>query len=277
MVSPSSSPPRTRIVAFTGARGAYSQRAAERFFGAGVPRLTCPTAADAVRALVERRVSHVVVPVENSVTGAFAGVAEAFFQGDVRIVGEVSLPIRHCLLAAPGTRFEDLSVVTSHPSALAQCRDRLTAWGFATRPSSDTGRAAEELAHAGDKALGVLGSRELAETYGLEILAEGLSDRPDNRTRFLVLADPVDAEGTSGMRASLLVGPVHAPRALKTLRIQLESLGACRVRVPFLGSEDGSRFLGEFDHRSRPGEEVVRLACETLPHRFLGSWQPADA
>ena len=173
----------------------------------------------------------------------------------------------------PGTRLEDLSVVTSHPSALAQCRDVLSAWSVATRPSNDTGEAAQELARGGEKGLGVLGSRELAATYGLAVLAEGLSDRPNNRTRFLVLAPPAEA-APSGLRGAALVGPIHAPRTLKTLRIQLESLGASRVRVPFLGSEDGTRFLFEFDHRAGDVAAVVDEACGAVPHRFLGCWNP---
>ncbi len=263
---------RSLPVAFTGARGAYSQRAAERFFGAARPGLTCSSATEAVRAVVGGRASHAVIPVENSITGPFPGVAEAFFEGQVVVTGEVELPIRHCLLAAPGTRLEDLTVVTSHPSALAQCRDLLTGWGVATQPANDTAQAAQDLARTGDKALGVLGSRELAATYGLEILAEGLSDRANNRTRFFVLG--ARGSGRPGLRSAVLIGPVQAPRALKTLRIQLESLGASRVRIPFLGSQDGTRFLGEFDHRGREAERLVGAAQESLPVRFLGCWDP---
>ena len=264
---------RSLPVAFTGAKGAYSQRAAERFFGASRPSLTCQASIDAVKAVVDGRASHAVVPVENSVTGAFPGVAEAFFEGEVSVLGEVDLPIRHCLLAVPGTRLDELTVVTSHPSALAQCRDVLGDWGVATRPSNDTGQAAQDLARGGDKALGVLGSRDLAVTYGLEVLAEGLSDRPNNKTRFFVLG-PSDEGVSEGLRCAVLVGPVKAPRTLKTLRIQLESLGASRVRVPFLGSEDGSRFLIEFDHRAGDVQQVVEEALSSVPHRFLGCWNP---
>ena len=272
-MSQSSPTPRSLPVAFTGARGAYSQRATQRVFGPGTPTLTCNGVVDAVRALQDGRAGHAVLPVENTVTGSFPGVAEAFFQGEVAVVGEVELAIRHCLLAVPGARLDELAVVTSHPSALAQCRDTLRQWEVATRPSSDTGQAAGELARGGDRALGVLGSRELAETYGLEVLAEGLSDRPHNHTRFFVLS-PAAGLRDDGLRSAALLGPIQAPRTLKTLRIQLESLGASRVRVPFLGSEDGSRFLIEWDQRSGAAREVVADALASVPHRFLGSWNP---
>lgn len=262
-------------VAITGARGAYSQRAAERFFGHSRTLLTSSSVDAAVQAVRDGRASHAVLPVENSITGPFPGVAEALFEAPVAVVGEVVLPIRHCLLAVPGAQLSDLTVVTSHPSALAQCRDRLMSWGVAARPSSDTGQAAEDLARSGNKSLGVLGSRELA-AYGLEVLCEGLSDHPGNSTRFLVLASSAEeAPAPDGRRGALLVGPITAPRTLKTLRIQLESLGATSVRVPFLGSEDGTRFLVEFDHRSRPPREVADDVGGSLPYRFLGAWTPA--
>jgi prephenate dehydratase len=260
-------------VAFTGARGAYSQQALERYFGLHQAGLTCASQADAVRAVQDGRASHAVLAVENSITGPFAGIAEALFEGELVIAGEIVLPIRHCLMALPGTRLDDLTVVTSHPSALAQCRDWLASWSLATRPASDTAQAASDLAASGDRALGVLGSRELAALCGLEVLVEGLSDRADNRTRFFVFRAR-NGVAPRGARAAILVGPLAQPRALKTLRIRLESLDARRVRAPFLGSADGTRHLVEYDPCRASGEELAHAACGTVPFRFLGAWNP---
>ena len=229
-----------------------------------------------MRAVTEGRAAYAVVSVENSITGPFAGVAESLCEHPLALLGEVVLPIRHCLLAAPGTRLEDVSVVTSHPSALSQCRDWLAGWGVATRPMSDTAEAARELSESRGAGTGVIGSRTLATTYGLEVLAEGISDRPDNQTRFWILGHQPggDAEAT---RTALVVRPVTAPRVLKTLRIQIEARDARRVRVPFLGSEDGTCFVIEFDHRPGTGREIAEEACAGLKTRWLGSWSPSTA
>lgn len=278
-VTPSTSQASTLPVAFSGAPGAYSEEAAHQFFGAGRATLTCGSSAEAARSVQEGRAGRAVVAVENSLTGRFAGMTEVLFDSGLGVVGEVRLPVRHCLLGAPQARLEDISVVTSHPSALAQCRDWLTSWGVATRPASDTAAAARELASSREAALGVLGSRVLAELYHLDVLAEGLSDRKENETRFLVLAPAGDVDETAidadTWRTGLLVGPVEAPRALKTLRIRLEAFDAWRARVPYLGSEDGTRFLVEFDHRPQQGASLAARACEGLPFRILGSWAPA--
>ena len=143
-------------------------------------------------------------------------------------------------------------------------------------PAEDVSIAAGELAHSEDRALAVIGPLELADVHGLEVLAEGISDKAENLTRFLVIGAPEEsADAVHGRRCAVQVGPLRAPRALKTLRIQLESLGASRVRVPFLGSGDGRRFLIEFDHRAGRGPEAAEEACGPLPHRVLGAWKPS--
>jgi prephenate dehydratase len=263
----------TLPVAFSGAPGAYSEEAARRFFGAHTLTLTCGAADDALSAVVDGRAGFAVVPVENTVTGYFAGLVEAVFERELGVVGEVELPIRHCLMGVPGARLDEITVVTSHPSALSQCRDWLAGIGVATRTAPDTGRAAEELMDSRDLALGVLGSRTLANRHGLAILAEGLSDKPDNRTRFYVFG-PAAAADASATRTAVLLGPVVQPRELKTLRIQLESHGAKRTRSPFLGAQDGARFLVEFDHDPGGGMDIAGSSSERPRHRFLGSWRP---
>lgn len=266
-------PSRALPIAFTGSHGAYSEEAARRHFPGATATLTCASPEDTVSAVAARRASHAVLAVENSITGPFDGIADALFAADVFVVGEVRMAMRHCLMAAPGAKLDEIAVVTSHPSALAQCRDWLASWGVASRPAPDTAAAAERLAATGDAATAVLGGRALAALYGLEVLAEGLSDRPDNTNRFLVLAAAPTGDDDA-RRTALRVGPVAAPRALKTLRIQLEARGASRARVPFLGSSDGSRYVIEFDHRAGEGAAIAAAALADLPHHFLGSWSP---
>src|SRR5690349_18493849 len=62
-----------------------------------------------------------VLPVENSIGGTIHRNYDLLVQRPLPIVGEIELPVRHSLLALPGTRIEDLKQVYSHPQALAQC------------------------------------------------------------------------------------------------------------------------------------------------------------
>lgn len=260
-------------ISFSGAPGAYSEAAAHRFFGAATSTLTTRDLGDALDAVAQGRARAAIVAVENSITGPFGGLPDALAGRDLQIAGEVVMPLRHCLMAVPGASLESVTSVVSHPSALGQCRDWLARTGFAARPASDTAAAAQELVASGEAGTAVLGSRVLAELYGLEILAEGISDSIDNVTRFLVLQKREASGALDGTeRSAVLVGPVDQPRALRTLRIHLESLSAKRVRAPFLGARDGRTFLVEFDHPGAAGEDIVRRACGALPFQMLGSW-----
>ena len=217
-------------IAFSGAPGAYSEEAALRFFGSKALTLTCRSSSDALEAVSSGRAHQAVVPVENTVTGFFDGIVEALSDySDLGVAGEVELPIRHCLIGVPGARLEDIALVTSHQERVVavqglaeRCRRE-----YATRRRYRS--SGPRVAESRSQGMAVLGSRNLADRYGLSILAEGLSDRPDNRTRFYVIgpkAEIGDANpGTGGTRTAVLLGPVSEPRVLKTLRIQLESLG----------------------------------------------------
>jgi prephenate dehydratase len=122
----------------------------------------------------------------------------------------VDVPVRHCLLALPGTSIADIRYVGSHPAALAQCtrlfaaNDALVACaafdtagaarelatlgelGDATRPrTSDTWYSA--LAIDGPTRLAAIASADAGRQYGLSILREGVQDNPTNVTRFAVV------------------------------------------------------------------------------------------
>jgi len=108
----------------------------------------------------------------------------------LHIVGEVQLPVHHCLLALPGVRKEYLTRVISHPQALAQCEHTLTELGLnITREAvDDTAGAAEYVAAKGLRDTAAIASARAAQLYGLQILADGIQDDSGNVTRFVMLA-----------------------------------------------------------------------------------------
>jgi len=73
----------------------------------------------------------------------------------LHIVGEVTVAVRHCLLALPGVAKADLRRVASHYQALAQCDGYLRALpGVARTAAADTAGAARAIAESGDRRAG---------------------------------------------------------------------------------------------------------------------------
>jgi prephenate dehydratase len=183
-------PPR---VAFQGEPGAYSDEAAHTWFGEGVEGVACREFRDVTRAVVNGRADFAVLPVENTLAGSVGPALDALLETDLEIEGEVVRPIHHCLLGLPGARAEGLKRVMSHPVALVQCLRF-----FEERPDveavavHDTAGAARLVAEGADPSVGALASESAGARHGLTVLARDLQDRPDNSTRFYVVAPAAD-------------------------------------------------------------------------------------
>ena len=174
-------------VAFQGDHGAYAESAIEQIWRHPVEAIPYPTFMATVRAVEHETADACVVPVENSIVGRVdAGWQALAAHPQLRNVAEVSVPVRHCLMAPRGATLEGLQSAASHPVALAQCTRFFEqhSWIKSTK-SFDTGGAAREVAERGDITQGAIASRAAAERYGLAVLEEGIQDVRDNYTRFI--------------------------------------------------------------------------------------------
>lgn len=203
-------------VAFQGERGAFSEVAVLAYFGPGAEPVPCPAFADAFDRLVAGAVAAAMLPVENSYAGDVGEVYDLLRRHPVRVRGELQLPVRHCLMALPGTRLEDLRVVRSHPQALAQCRDFLHRRGLLAEPTYDTAAAARQVAEAGRRDLGAIAARPAAHHYGLTILAEDVQDAAGNMTRFYHLERTVPGDEPAPAAAGPRKGGQRAEPAAPT-------------------------------------------------------------
>src|SRR5918993_2578532 len=100
-------------IAFQGAPGAYSEVAAQRAWP-GVETVPCEHFEDVLAAVAAGRVSHGLLPIENSIGGSIHRNYDLLLEHDLPIVGETELPVIHNLLALPGTPLEEIRRVFSH-------------------------------------------------------------------------------------------------------------------------------------------------------------------
>lgn len=200
------------IVAFQGVRGAYSEDAVFSFDDSA-STFECPEFVDLFEAVKSGKADLGMLPVENSIEGSVTAANDLLFQSDLKVVGEVMVHIRHCLIGHPDASLEDVRLVYSHPQALAQCRDLLTSHPeWQKVPAFDTAGSVRMVKERGSREEAAIASRRAASTYGMKVLLEDVQSVKDNITRFFVLSRE-EATGI-GNKTALAFTAQNRPGAL---------------------------------------------------------------
>jgi prephenate dehydratase len=205
--------PNARI-AFQGERGAFSEEAAIKLLGEKitlVPRLTFEAA---FRAIFEGLADYLLAPIENSLAGSVHRSFDLLVDSNLNIIAEEIIPIAHNLIGPPGSRFDEVRVVESHPVALAQCEQFFVEHPRLKRiATEDTAGSVRAVMLAGDVHRAAIAGRRAAEIYGGTILREHLEDNAENYTRFWLLS-PSQTEPEDADKLSLFFQLDHRPGAL---------------------------------------------------------------
>lgn len=199
-------------VAFQGEHGAYSEEACRRHFDDAVTTLPCRTFEEIFAAVEVGQADFGAVPVENSTAGSINKSYDLLLDHDLKVHGEILLRVRHNLLTVRGNA-GTITMVRSHPQALAQCESYLNRRKLAAVPWYDTAGSAKDLAADPTPGVAVIASKLAAEVYGLEIIDEGIEDMPNNYTRFFVVGkgDPPRSERS---KTSLVFAVPNTPGSL---------------------------------------------------------------
>lgn len=263
-----------QLVGFQGEHGAYSEMAVRKWDTKAVP-IPCAEFSDVFEGVQNGSLDLGIVPVENSLEGGVNAVNDLLVETSLHVVGEVQLPIHHCLLALPDTDYREIKMVYSHPQALGQCRGFLTRNKLEARPYYDTAGAAMMLVSERPKAAAVIASRLAAEIYNLEILKEDIEDHESNSTRFLVLSREKGKE--NGNKCSIVFSTLHKAGALFSVlkifadaelnltRIESRPIRDERKKFAFLldfqGSESDPRVQQALDKAQKEMASFRLLGC----------------
>jgi prephenate dehydratase len=176
-------------IGFLGPAGTYSEEAAIAY-DPDLERVMYPTIAQVTQAVDDGLVSAAMVPIENSLQGAVPEVLDFLIRTSrTRIVDELALRIRNCLVVKPGARREEIRRIYSHPQPLGQCRMYLARNFPNIEPvaSLSTASAVADMLES-EVMAAAIAPRRAAELYGAEIAEADIQDNPNNFTRFVVLA-----------------------------------------------------------------------------------------
>ena len=179
---------RRQRVAYLGPPGTFSEQALLAQFGSGVDAVACASIDEVFRATEAGTADFGVAPVENSSEGAVNRSLDLMLQSPLRICGEVSVAVRHNLLTLDGA-MDGVTRICAHAQALAQCigwLDRNCA-GIERVPVASNAEGAR-LASL-DAHTAAIASEVAADRYGLQTVARGIQDDPNNRTRFAIVGN----------------------------------------------------------------------------------------
>ena len=200
-------------VAFQGERGAYGEMAALEYFSKAslAPKKSFQDVFDAAE---NGDADYIVVPVENSIEGSVNEIYDLLLQTKMSVIGEVYQRIRHCLITNRGAK--KIKYVHSHPQALAQCRRYLQRKKLESMPAYDTAGAVKMIKENKMLESAAIASKRAAQLYDMEILDEGIEDKKNNYTRFLVLSSKkARSDSKAGhYKTSVIFSVKHVPGAL---------------------------------------------------------------
>jgi len=267
-----------KLIGFQGEHGAYGE-VAIRMVDQSLLPIPCLEFVDVFDEVVNGQLDFGIVPVENSLEGAVTQVNDLLVEADVqniKIVGEVKIPIHHCLLALPGTDYREIKVVYSHPQALAQCRGFLSGNKLDSMPYYDTAGAAMMLSKEKPRAAAAIASKLCAELYNLAVLFENIEDNETNATRFLLISNK--ESNKAGNKCSIVFSTEHKAGALFNILKIFSDAGLNLTRIesrPMRNDPGKYAFLLDFLGSNR--EQMVvdtleKVKKETAIFKFLGCY-----
>jgi prephenate dehydratase len=198
-------------VYYLGPKGSYSHTITKKVFPAK-ELVDCDSFAEIVGNTLSEKEAAGVLPIENSITSNIHENMDYLFREQLTIVAEAYLKIRLYLIGFKEATVEDVKKVYSHPKALSQCRRYIEGHNFTMQQTLSTAAARNLILEINDKRVAAIGSKELAVSQKLKILAEDIGDEKFNITRFAFIR--AMQPGERGNKASIMFTVPHKPGTL---------------------------------------------------------------
>ena len=273
-------------VSYLGPEGTFSYFAARQKFGSSVEYVPARGIDDVFRDVAGGRCDYGIVPVENSTEGGIRETLNMFVEYDVKICAEIISPIHHNLMAHCTN--EAIKKIYSKPQILSQCKNWLAnhfphAELVEVSSSAEAARIVEKASKSGNEEPcgAVIANAEIAQQYGLNILAKNIEDNPNNITRFFVLA--TDFGPPSGKdRTAIMCYIKNYSGALleilgpfKTYNINLTNIESLPTR------KKAWEYCFYFDFEGHVASETVKKALDEVSKKcfdikILGSFPKCD-
>ncbi len=242
---------------------------------------------EALADVVEGRSDAAMIAIENSIDGGVSTAQDALAtMPGLRIIGEYLVPVDFVLVARPGTKLEDVSLIAAHPVAYAQCLQWLSKAlpAHAHLPAASNVASAVGLLDGTSDADAAISPPGILEHHELDLLAEKIGDNPDAVTRFVLVGRTVAPPAPTGADKTSLIAelPEDHPGALLEMLEQFATRG---INLSLLASRPIGDALGRYRfvidadghiEDERMADALLGLRRFSPKVIFLGSYPRAD-
>jgi prephenate dehydratase len=282
-------------IAYLGPEGTFTEAALMQITAAGLvpeqdpdtalqrlPIDSTPAALDAVR---DGGADYACVPIENSIDGSVTPTLDSLAIGSpLQVYAEITLDVAFSIVVKPGREAGDVHTLAAFPVAVAQVRQWLAAnlSGAELRPAYSNADAARQVADG--QADAAVTSPLAATRWGLSVLADGVVDEPNARTRFVLIGLPGPPPPRTGAdRTSVVLRIDNTPGALVAALAEFGIRGIDLTRIESRPTRTGlGTYLFFADCVGHIDDGTVAEALKALHRRcadvrYLGSWPTGSA
>lgn len=212
-------------IAIQGETGSFHDVAARQYFvNEDIEIVACSTFDMTLNSVKEGVADLALMAIENARAGSILYNYTLIRESGLKILGEHNLRVKQNLMALPGQTISDIKEIRSHPIAFSQCMVFLNKHPeMSFIESEDTAGSARYISENSLKGVAAIAPSNVADLYGLQILASGIETYRENYTRFLVIGRK-SKRISNGNKASVCFSVNHQPGSLAGILVRLAEL-----------------------------------------------------
>lgn len=244
LANPSQSRKPIARVAFLGSRGSYSHLASREYFSrknTELVELNCEHFKEVTKTVESGHADFGLLPIENTSSGSINEVYDLLQHTTLYIVGEITLPIEHCILASSEIHLEDITTLYSHPQPHQQCSEFLSRLkGVTLESCASTADAMQKVKEMDRKDVAAIGNASSGKLYGLQPIQNHIANQTENHTRFILVArKPVEVSTQIPAKTTLIMSTSQAAGSLVETLLVLQRYGINMTKLenrPIMGN-----------------------------------------
>jgi prephenate dehydratase len=269
-------------VTYLGPEGTFTHEALLKYFqySNDINAIPLQTITDVIKSVDRGEADEGVVPIENSIEGSVNITQDVLtFESEAKIIRELTLPVKHNLIAKKGVKIKDIKKIISHPHATAQCRMFLNANlpNVEIIAANSTAEAIKKLSDL-EPNVAAIGTKTAAQLYNLKIIADNIEDSQLNKTRFIFIGSYIPTKSGNDKTSIVCFLKKDKPGSLYNI---LKEFADRNINLTKIESRPARKEIGDYvfmiDMEGHIHDKIIYDAIEALRRnvymiKILGSY-----